>query len=101
MSKRLMVGMLLKTPNADPYTQNTYIINDDAVVLIFCVNSGDQGVAFAKAFADSGFDRIEMCPEFIADEVEMVKHVVAGRALVGIVKFCGCKLCSPCLLDRD
>ena len=99
MAKRIMVGMLLKTPHSDPYTQNTYIINEDAVILIFCVNSGEQAVEFARGFADMGFDRIEMCPEFIADEVEKVRHVVAGRALVGIVRFCGCKLCSPCLLD--
>ncbi|MBQ0079254.1 MAG: hypothetical protein KBS66_05105 [Eubacterium sp.] len=99
MAKREIVGMLLRCPHGDCKEQGTYVVNDDALVTIFPVSGEEEALKFADIMASTGYDSIEMCPDFIADEFEKIRKVVGGRCKVGQVKFCYCALASDYLLD--
>ena len=85
--KKLLIGMLLITPTADPRRDCAYIDNKDATVLFFFVNSYAMAAEYAKVLSGIGCDTIELCPGFGHEGVAEVKRAVGNKTPVGVVRF--------------
>lgn len=85
--KKLLIGMLLISPNADPRRDCACIHNPDLVMLLFTVNSYEQAELYAKALAAAGCEAIELCPGFGHEGVGRIQQAVGLDVPVGVVRF--------------
>ena len=85
--KKLLIGFLLITANADPRRDCACIHNEDAIILFFTVNSYTQAEQYAKVLAAIGCDTIELCPGFGNEGVGRVQKAVGPYVPVGVVRF--------------
>ena len=88
----------LKSDFADPLRDRTYIENEDAAILFFCVRSYDEGEQYARALAAIGCDTIELCPGFGNEGVGRIQKAVGPYVPVGVVRF---DIFPPCGADRS
>ena len=96
--KKLRIGFLLITDHAHPLRDRTYIENEDAAILFFCVRSYDEGEQYARALAAIGCDTIELCPGFGNEGVGRIQKAVGPYVPVGVVRF---DIFPPCGADRS
>ena len=91
--KKLRIGFILISPNADPCRDRACIENSDATFLFFTVSSYTMAEQYAKALVAVGCESIELCPGFGNEGVGRIQKAVGPYVPVGVVRF---DLYPPC-----
>jgi len=83
----LKAAFIFVAPDADPIKHRSVVTTPEVVLTTVGVADYMMAEAEAKKLADEGIEAIELCGGFGIEGAAAVKRAVAGRAVVGVVRF--------------
>lgn len=92
----LKAAFLFVAPEADPVKHRAVLITPVVELTTVGVKNYAEAMRVASELVQNGVGAIELCGGFGIDGVSLVKNAVAGKAVVGVVRFdhhpgLGCK----------
>lgn len=83
----LKAAFMFIAPQNDSQIHQAVIAAPVVQLHVVGVATYDEGAAAAKKLVDQGIEAIELCGGFGIEGVAQIKTAVAGKALVGVVRF--------------
>jgi len=84
----LKAAFIFVAPEADPKIQRQWVKTKEVEVLTVAVKNYAQGVTVAKELVEAeGIKAIELCGGFGHQGAALIQKAVAGKAVVGVVRF--------------
>ena len=83
----LKAAFLFVAPEADPVKHRAVLKTPVVELTTVGVKNYAEAVRVASELVQSGVGAIELCGGFGIDGVALVKNAVAGKAVVGVVRF--------------
>ena len=84
---QLKAVFIALVPDSDPAKHRSVIATEAVELCSVLVRDLEQAVAVAKQLVDQGYGYIELCGGFGHRGTAKVADAVAGRAVVGVVRF--------------
>jgi len=83
----LKAAFIFTAPGADPVKHRSVVTTPDVILTTVGVADYRMAEEVAKSLVDEGVGAIELCGGFGIEGTAAVKKAVAGRAVVGVVRF--------------
>ena len=83
----LKAAFLFVAPEADPVKHRSVLHTPVIELTTVGVKNYTEATKVATELVQSGVGAIELCGGFGTEGVALVKHAVAGKAVVGVVRF--------------
>ncbi|MBP2665439.1 MAG: hypothetical protein H6Q76_419 [Firmicutes bacterium] len=84
---KLKAAFLFVAPEADPAKHRSVIDTPIVELTAVGVKNYTEAMKVAAELVAEGVSAIELCGGFGIDGVELVKRAVAGKAVIGVVRF--------------
>ncbi|PWR72094.1 DUF6506 family protein [Methanospirillum lacunae] len=83
----LKAAFIFVAPDADPVKHRSVITTPEVILTTVGVANYQMAEKIAKSLVDEGVGAIELCGGFGIEGTAAVKKAVAGKAVVGVVRF--------------
>jgi hypothetical protein len=83
----LKAAFIFVAPDADPMKHRSVVTTPEVILTTVGVADYQMAEETAKTLADEGASAIELCGGFGIEGTAAVKKAVAGKAVVGVVRF--------------
>lgn len=83
----LKAAFIFVAPETDPAIHKAIVDSPVVQLHVIGVKNYQEGVKVAQELVDQGIVAIELCGGFGVEGVAQIKQAVAGKAVVGVVRF--------------
>ena len=83
----MKAAFIFVAPKADPKTHRTQVITPEVDLTVVGVGDYNSAETVARELVAEGIEAIELCGGFGIEGTAAVKKAVAGKAVVGVVRF--------------
>jgi len=83
----LKAAFIFVAPDADPMKHRSVVNTPEVILTTVGVADYKMAEEVAKNLVDDGIGAIELCGGFGIEGTAAIKRAVAGRAVVGVVRF--------------
>ncbi len=83
----LKAAFMFVAPDADPITHRSVVSTSEVILTVVGVADYLMACETAKNLVAEGIEAIELCGGFGIEGTAAVKQAVAGKAVVGVVRF--------------
>ncbi len=83
----LKAAFIFVAPDADPMKHRSVVNTPEVILTTVGVTDYKMAEEVAKNLVDDGIGAIELCGGFGIEGTAVIKRAVAGRAVVGVVRF--------------